>query len=89
MPANDRLRLHEDQCPAPAFPEPLQHDPEQFVGSSKSRQRKLLFENTELLPKSQVFQEQVPARAKEPSKENNHELQQAQHETSFTCERVE
>jgi hypothetical protein len=29
------------------------------------------------LPKSQVFEEQVPARAKEPSKENNHELQQA------------
>src|ERR1035441_10673135 len=41
MPANDRLWLHEDQCPAPAFPEPLQHDPEQFVGRGKSRQRML------------------------------------------------
>jgi hypothetical protein len=85
MPANDRLRLHEDQCPAPAFPEPLQHDPEQFVGSSKSRQRMLLFENTELLPKSQVFQEQIAARAKEPSGEKDQEPEQAQHQASFTC----
>jgi hypothetical protein len=33
----------------------LQHLSEQFGSSSKSRLRMLLFENTELLPKSQVF----------------------------------
>jgi hypothetical protein len=61
MPANNCLRLHDDQCPPPADPEPAQHHPEQFVGSSKSRRRMFLFENAELLPQRQVFQEQVPA----------------------------
>jgi hypothetical protein len=61
MPANDRLWLNEDQCPFPASPQPPQHHPEQFVGSSKSWLRMHLFENTELLPKSQVFQEQITA----------------------------
>src|ERR1039458_7609748 len=61
MPANDRLWLNEDQCPFPVNPQPPQHHPEQFVGSSKSRLRMHLFENTELLPKSQVFQEQITA----------------------------
>jgi hypothetical protein len=85
MPANDRLSLHEEQCPAPAFPEPLQHDPEQFVGSAKSRQRMLLFENPELLTQGQVFQEQITARAKEPSGEKDQEPEQAQHQASFKC----
>jgi hypothetical protein len=85
MPANDRLRLHENQCPAPACPEPPQHDPEQFVSGSKPRQRMLLFENPELLTQGQVFQEQITASAKEPSGEKNQEPEQAQHQTSFTC----
>jgi hypothetical protein len=45
----------------------------------------LLFENTKLMPQSQVFQEQLTARAKEPSGEKNQEPEQAQHQTSFTC----
>ena len=49
----------------------------------------LLFQNAELLPQRQVFQEQVPAsRAKTSSKENNQEPQQAEHETSFTWEQT-
>ena len=60
MPANDRLRLDEDQCSLPASPEAPQHHPEQFVGGRKSRWRMSLFENAELLPKGQVFQEQIP-----------------------------
>src|ERR1035438_27060 len=65
MPANDSLRLDKDQCPPPANPEPLQHHPEEFVRQSKPRLRMLLFENTELLPKSKIFQKQIAARAKE------------------------
>jgi hypothetical protein len=61
MPADDSLRLNEDQCPYPAIPQLPQHHPEQFVRNSKSRLRILLFENTELLTKSQVFQEQITA----------------------------
>ena len=46
----------------------------------------LLFENTKLMPQSQVFQEQLTARAKESRKENSKEPHQANHEASFTCE---
>jgi hypothetical protein len=44
----------------PSWPEAPQHHPEQFVGGRKSRWRMSLFENAELLPKGQVFQEQIP-----------------------------
>jgi hypothetical protein len=37
----------------------------------------LPFENAKLLPKYQVFKEQVEARAKQSRKENNQEPQQA------------
>jgi len=47
--------------------------PEEFVRQSKPGLRMLLFENTELLPKSKIFQKQIAARAKESSKENNKE----------------
>jgi len=57
MPPNNRLRLYENQCPPPAIPKPLQNQPEQFVSDTKARLGILLLENTELLPKRQVFQE--------------------------------
>jgi hypothetical protein len=44
----------------------------------------LPFENAKLLPKSEVFQEQVAARAKEASGHDRQKPQQAHHENSFT-----
>ena len=38
----------------------------------------------ELLPKSQVFQQQIAARARESGKDNDQEPKQAQHRTSLT-----
>jgi hypothetical protein len=40
------------------------------------------------LPKGQVFQEQIAARAEESSEENNQEPQQAQHTASLTREQA-
>jgi hypothetical protein len=77
--------LHEDQRALPSRPKPPQHNPEQFVTKGKSRLRTLSLENGKLLPKSQVFQKQVAARAKQSRKENSQEPQEAQHEISFTC----
>jgi hypothetical protein len=84
MPANYCLRLDENQCPLPSGPELLKHHPEQFVGNGKSRLRTPTFQNSDLLPKSQVFHEQVAARAKDLSRQNEKKSQQAQNETSFT-----
>ena len=57
VPANGGLRLDKDQGPFPFRPKPPQHQPEQFVMSSKSLLRTLLFQNGELLPESHVFQQ--------------------------------
>jgi hypothetical protein len=43
-----------------------------------------LFENSELLLQSQIFQEQIAARIKESGSQNEQEPQQAQHATSLT-----
>ena len=85
MPANDGFGLDENQSPVPMSPEPAQHHPEQFVRKSKPRLRMLLFQDGELLSKSQIFQEQIAARAKEASTYDRQKPQQAQHETSLTC----
>jgi len=45
----------------------------------------LLLENGELLPKSQVFQKEVAARTKKPSKDNSQGPQVAQHQINFAC----
>jgi hypothetical protein len=78
-------RLDENQRAHPSWPKSAQHYPEEFVRQNKSRLRTLSLENGKLLPKSQVFQKQVAARAKQSSKENSHKPQWAQYEISFTC----
>lgn len=88
MPANDGFRLDENQYLLPPRPEPPQHHPEQFVRKSEPRLRILLFQDGKLLPKSQVFQKQVAAGAKESGKQDRQKSQQVQHEISLTCRQV-
>ena len=75
VPADNGLRLDEDQRLLPANPQPPQHHPEQLVASNKPGLRMLPFENAELLSKSQVFEEQVAARAKQSRNRDNQEPQ--------------
>jgi len=83
MPANNGLRLDEDQCPLPSGPEPPQYHLEQFVRSSKSRLRTLLFQNGELLPESHVFQQQIAARGAGLNDQDKQELHRTEHKTSL------
>ena len=76
----DGLRLNEDQCPLPSRPKPSKHHPEHFVGSGKLRLRVLLFQNGKLLPKGQVFQEEVAARTARLNDQIEQELQRTEHE---------
>jgi hypothetical protein len=55
MPTDNRLRPHENQRTLPSIPEPPQHHPEQFVRDSKPNLWVPPFQNSELLPKSQIF----------------------------------
>jgi len=80
VPANNGLRLNEDQCPLPSRPQPPQDYPEKLVGYSKSRQRVPLFQNGELLTKGQVFQEEVAARTAKQNEKIEQELQRTEHE---------
>jgi hypothetical protein len=54
--------------------------PEHLVRSGKPRLKVLLFQNGELLPKGQVFQEEVAARTTKPNKKIEQELQPTEHE---------
>ena len=83
VPANDCLRLDEDQRALPFRPEPPQDHPEQLVGSRDLRSRTPLLQNDKLLAKSQVLKQQVAARAKDADKEDRQRSQQAQHEVSI------
>jgi len=84
MPANNSLRLDEDQRLFPSWPEPLQCYPKQLVGSRTSRLRVPLFQNGELLPPSKIFEEQIAARTTGSKSLNEQEFQQAQHTTDST-----
>jgi len=80
VPANDRFRLDEDQGLFPIRPELPQDHPEHLVRSGKPRLKVLLFQNGKLLPKGQVFQEEVAARTTKPNKKIEQELQPTEHE---------
>ena len=80
MPADNGRRLDEDQCSLPSRPKPPQHYPEHLVGYGKPRLRVPLFQNGKLLPKGQVFQEKVAARAAKPNKKIEQQLERTEHE---------
>jgi hypothetical protein len=61
VPANNSLRLDEDQRPIPSRPKPSQDPPEEFVRNTKPRLRTPSLQNSKLLPQCQVFQEQIAA----------------------------
>src|ERR1017187_658703 len=79
VPTNDRLRPHENQRLLPPRPESSQHHPKQFVRSGKPDLRAPSFQRPELLPKSEIFQEQIAARTKRPCSHNEQKPQQVQH----------
>jgi hypothetical protein len=81
MPANDRLRLHQNQRLLPFGPEAAQCCPKQSISGGKARPRASLLQNGKLLPQGQVFQEQIATRTKGPDKQYE---QKAQHGTSLT-----
>ena len=81
MPANNGLRLNEDQCLFPSRPEPLQYHPEPFIRNGKVRMRGLSLQNRKLLAKSQIFEEQVAAGTGRSGKQNEQKPQQAGHES--------
>jgi hypothetical protein len=80
MPANNGLRLDENQCRFPSRPKPPQHHPKQFIWIGKPGLWMPPFENRELLPKSQVFQEEVAARPARLNDQIEQELQRTEHE---------
>jgi hypothetical protein len=76
MSTNDSPWLDKDQCLLPSTPEPPQDYPEQSARNSKSGLRTSFAQDRKLLPKRQVFQEQIPAGAKEPGSRNEQKPQQ-------------
>ena len=84
MPANDCLRLHQNQCSLPFGPEAAQGCPKQPIRGGKARPRAPLLQNGKLLPQGKILQKQIATRAKGPDKQYEQKPQQAQHGTSLT-----
>jgi hypothetical protein len=84
MPSHNSFRLNQNQRLLPSTPESPQHHPEQSVGNGKSRLWMSLLQDRKLLPKRQVFQQQVAARTDRPNNQNEQELQQTRHEPVVT-----
>ena len=79
MPVHDGSRSDQDERLGPPGPERSQRNPEQLVQGSQSSARPLLVQSEQLLAESQVFEDEVLARAKraddppeEMSKRHNH-----------------
>jgi hypothetical protein len=53
VPANHRLRFHDDQGRPPAGPEPRQPGPEKSIGSGQLRSLRRAQQNVELMAKSE------------------------------------
>ena len=70
MPSDNRLRLDENQCLSPPGSEPPQYDPEKPVGDGKTRMERSPFQDSKLLPESQILQEEIAARRKESDHRN-------------------
>jgi hypothetical protein len=68
VPSRNRRRLGKNQRLLPAAPNPPQDNPKQSVGTRESRPRMPSPQDRRPLPKRHVFQDQIPARAKESSK---------------------
>src|ERR1035438_97502 len=84
VPANDCLRLHDNQRLLPPGPEAAQGSPKQPIRGGKARPRAPLLQNGKLLPQGQILQEQIATRAKRPDKQYEQKPQQVQNATSLT-----
>jgi len=84
VPSHNGLRLNENQCLPPPEPEAPQYHPEKSVGNSKPRMRTPPFQDSKLLPESQILQKEIAARTKEHDHWNKQQLHQAKHARSCT-----
>jgi len=77
MPADDGLRLHEQQWQAPARPDPREQRPEPSIVVAEPRPRPAALVDRELLTQGQVLENELglrPERASEAADEQ-HEIQ--------------
>jgi hypothetical protein len=65
VPSHYRFRVHHDKGSFPSRPEPSHENPEEFVEYPKPWPRTPSLQDSELLPKNQVFKQQAATRAEE------------------------
>ena len=63
MPADDRLRMDEQERLLPSTPETRGEYPEDFVNPSHPGSEMLALQHRQLLPESEIFQEQASMRS--------------------------
>ena len=66
MPSGHRIGRDNDESLFPLWPGSARGGPEEFVERGKLRPGMLAFKHRELLPKRQIFEQEVPTSAEEP-----------------------
>ena len=80
MPAHDRLRMDEHERLLPSTPETTCEYPEEFVNRSHPGSGMLALQHGQLLPESEIFQEQASMRLQAAGEQAQRESDVAEHE---------
>lgn len=87
VPADDGLRLHDDQDVAPAWPQTAECRPEESVQRVQYRPRPLAFENGDLLSKGEDFKGRVASALTEDADHREHGKNEFRHEFTLVTRR--
>jgi hypothetical protein len=85
MPADDGLRLDNQEDIGPAGPEATEGGPEEAVASIQGWPRSLAFEHGELLAQSEDFQGHVTSRTEENAESTQHSEARLDHELTVVA----
>ena len=79
MPADNRLRLDDEERLFPSGPESPQQEPKQPIRRGETRLRMPGSQNGKLLPQGKIFQKKVTARTKRSGEQDEQKPQRARH----------
>ena len=83
VPPDDRFRSDDNEVLLPAGPNSASNYPEELIKQTEDRPRTAPLQHSELLPKREVFQDQMPTATKHASKRSEQEKEQIEHGTEL------
>ena len=83
VPPDDRFRSDDNEVLLPAGPNSASNYPEELIKQTEDRRRTAPFQHSELLPKREIFQDEMPTATKHASKRSEQGKDQIEHGTEL------